>query len=889
MTKRTSLLLFVIAAVWLLAALPVHGAEYYFRFVLSSHDELAKLTRLVSIDNVRGDTVFAYANDKQLADFEQLGYAYTILPHPGTITEPQMATSARDVFAWDVYPTYDEYVSMMYQFQTDYPNLCRIYDAGTTVQGRKVLFAKISANVDTEEDEPEVMYTSTMHGDETVGYVLMLRLIDSLLSTYGSDPRITRMLDSMEIWINPLANPDGTYISGNSSVSGAQRYNANGVDLNRNFPDPDDGPHPDGNGWQPETIAMMNIADSNSFIISANFHGGAEVVNYPWDTWSRRHPDDGWFQAISRKYADTAHVYSPSGYMTDLDNGITNGWDWYPISGGRQDFMNYYHGCREVTIELSATKLPSASELPNFWNYNRVSFLDYLENALYGIRGVVTDSITGLPVAATVSVLNHDADSSEVYTDPDVGDYHRMIAAGIYDLQFTAPGYYTKIKKNIAVSDGSVVVVNVQLAPLPNEPVVEFVSHNLTGVQVGDTVSMNVTLVNNGASAATTVSAMLTTADTFVTITQATSTYPTITALGGTATNNTPFEFFTSPTCPVGHEVPFSLIVTADGGYIDTVSFTVIIGQPVEDFESGDFSAFAWQMSGNLPWVIDASTVYDGTHSAKSGAITHSQSSTMSLTLENYLAGDISFYYRVSSESGYDFLRFYIDGVQKDEWSGTVDWTQATYAVTAGTHTYRWTYSKDGSVSSGSDCAWVDYIVFPLPNTDPDGDGVPTSSDNCPNTPNPNQEDSDSDGVGDSCDICITVYNPAQEDADADGVGDSCDNCILVANTLQEDIDADGVGDSCDNCIDTYNPLQEDSDFDGIGDSCDFICGDIDGSNEAPNVADLTYLVNYLFKSGPPPPIIEAADVDGSGDVNVADLTYLVNYLFKGGPAPNCG
>jgi len=178
-----------------------------------------------------------------------------------------------------------------------------------------LLFAKISDNVNVEEDEPEVMYTSTMHGDETTGYVLMLRLIDSLLSTYGSDSLVTRLVDSCEIWINPLANPDGTYYGGNSSVYSARRYNANNVDLNRNYPDPEDGDHPDGNSWQAETVAFMAFAEAHSLVISTNIHGGAEVLNYPWDTWSQRHADDNWWIDISRMFADTVHAYSPAGYL----------------------------------------------------------------------------------------------------------------------------------------------------------------------------------------------------------------------------------------------------------------------------------------------------------------------------------------------------------------------------------------------------------------------------------------------------------------------------------------------------------------------------------------------------------------------------------------------
>lgn len=465
------------------------AGETYFKFEIGSRDELTDLTRIISIDNVRDKTVYAYANDKELEKFRQLGIEFTILPHPGTLIQPRMSTDKAGVENWDSYPTYDAYVAMMNQFAVDYPTLCRIVDAGSTVQGRSILFARISDNADLEEDEPEVMLTSTIHGDETTGYVLMLRLIDSLLTSYGIDSLITRLVDSCEIWINPLANPDGTYNGGNNTVSGAIRYNNNSVDLNRNFPDPEDGDHPDGNSWQPETVIMMDLAEANNFVISANLHGGSEVVNYPWDTWSRRHADDQWFIEISRNYADSAQFYSVGGYLNDMNNGITNGYDWYEIAGGRQDYMNYWHSCREVTLEISTVKLVDPSFLPAYWDYNKVSFLNYLENGLYGIRGIVTDSVTGLPLEATVTVIGHDFDNSEIQTDPKVGDYHRMLEAGIYDLEFSAPDYIPKTFYNVVIINNHAAIINVELAKPgpyfpPDAPVLLFPDDGAVDISV---------------------------------------------------------------------------------------------------------------------------------------------------------------------------------------------------------------------------------------------------------------------------------------------------------------------------------------------------------------------------------------------------------------------
>jgi hypothetical protein len=439
--------------------------EYYFKFQLNDLSLVNQLTKIISIDNVKGNEVYAYANDDELAAFSKYNIKYEMLPKPSELYPVQMTDNPGEVLEWDSYPTYDAYVAMMNQFASQYPSLCRIVNAGTTVQGRSILFAVISDNVATHEAEPQFQYSSSMHGDEVTGYVLMLRLINHFLTNYGTDPKITAMVNGMEIWINPLANPDGTYHGGNTTVNGAWRYNSNGVDINRNFPDPQDGPHPTGT-WAAETIVYMNLFSSNHFVMSANFHGGVEVVNYPWDTWSRLHPDDNWWIRISRQYADTVHVNAVSGYMTYLNNGITNGYAWYRVAGGRQDYMTYFKHGREVTIEISNTKLLPPANLPAHWNYNYRSMINYMQQAMFGVSGTVKDSVTLAPLKAMVFTSSHDIDSSEVFSDSTFGKYYRTILQGTYSMTYSSPGYYSKTVNNIFAKNDSLTTVNVLLRPL---------------------------------------------------------------------------------------------------------------------------------------------------------------------------------------------------------------------------------------------------------------------------------------------------------------------------------------------------------------------------------------------------------------------------------------
>jgi hypothetical protein len=418
-----------------------------------------ELSEIVSVTSVRADIVSITLSPLTVEWFLLQNYDFKIIEK----VDSKSVITAGDIkqaMEWDRYPSYTQYDSIMQSFVRLYPSLCHLDTIGTSVKGKLVLALKISDNASVQEDEPEAFYSSTIHGDETGGFILMLRLADFLLKNYNNN-RIRNLVNNLEIWINPLANPDGTYRSGNT-ISSPSRYNTNGYDLNRNFPDPETPNTPK----QKETLDMVKFMRSHKFVISANFHAGEEVVNYPWDRWSRLHADNEWFYTISRKYADTVHLYSASGYMDFLENGVTNGFDWYKINGGRQDFITYELQGREVTIELDNNYVTPTANLNLLWQYNWRSLLGYLENATFSIHGKVKDALTGNGVAAKVFIAGHDKDSSHVYSDIVTGSFIRLIAPGTWDLVFSANGYVDKKIEDVLVSEGQQTEILVEMNPI---------------------------------------------------------------------------------------------------------------------------------------------------------------------------------------------------------------------------------------------------------------------------------------------------------------------------------------------------------------------------------------------------------------------------------------
>ena len=347
-----------------------------------------------------------------------------------------LASTIEEMHSWDRYPTYPVYVAMMQQYADSFPALCHLDTIGTSVQGRLLLSLVITGPSPAKAARPEFFYSSTMHGDEVTGFYLMLRLCDTLLRSYGTSPAITRLLDNVCIYINPNANPDGTYHSGDNTMSGAQRYNANDVDLNRNYPDPFGVAAMD--PLQPENEQMIDYVDGHHFLMGANLHGGSEVLNYPWDSRTSReqlNEHDAWWQQVCKRFIDTVRSIDSQRYRdVAYRNGYIVGGDWYVISNGRQDYFNYYNGIREMTLEVSGTKMLPNSQLNHYWQANAQALINYIAEV-----EALDTTHTGIviPQPAPTLTAYPNPTRGPVTVDGPTGSYHFDLSgrpAGVYLL-----------------------------------------------------------------------------------------------------------------------------------------------------------------------------------------------------------------------------------------------------------------------------------------------------------------------------------------------------------------------------------------------------------------------------------------------------------------------
>ena len=499
------------------------------------------------------------------------------------------------------YHDYNELTEFLVNISNTYPSITNLISIGQSVQGRELWVLEISDNPGVNEVEPEFRYIANMHGDETVGREMSVYLIDWLCSNYGVSERATNLINNTSIHIMPSMNPDGFELG--------QRNNANDVDLNRDFPDQFQDPNNSVNGRQPETRSVMQWSEQHNFILSANMHTGALVVNYPFDgpnsgTYSAC-PDDDLFIDLALTYSENHQdMYSESPF----GQGITNGAQWYALFGGLQDWSYVWTKAFDVTLEQNEVKWPNQNLLPGLWDENKEAMISYIER-VHGpsVKGLVVDADSGLPVPCSISI---EGNENIISNDIENGDYYRLLTPGTYEITFNSIGYESQ-SQTVNVND-SAITLNIELA--------------------------------------------------------------------------------------VDESLSFSNI---------------------ENFESQSFDNYNWQFGGDANWLISDNAV-EGLYSAQSGSIGNNQISEISLNILTTDPSEVSFYKKVScenvgSQTGnyYDYLAFYIDGVEQEKWAGEIEWSLSTFPLSSGEHNLKWTFIKDQGVSSGQDASWIDFIVMP--------------------------------------------------------------------------------------------------------------------------------------------------------------------------------
>jgi len=415
------------------------NGEMEIKVKIDTRKQAETLGQLRLNGDIYSDYALMYVTPDELKLVQNAGLAFEI-------TKENLNDYYKDFWETrDAYHSYNEIIGILDSLVAALPDLCMKTVLGQSLGGRQLAAIKISDNVQVDENEPEVAMDGNIHGDEIGGGENMIRFARWLCQQYGDNQEITDLINNREIWIFPMVNPDGR-------VS-LTRYNNNGIDLNRdagyiwNGEGSSPGPYS-----QPESKAVRNMFYNNQFSIEMTYHSGTEIFLHPWFFYEVACPDN-------EAATEIAYVYATNSGYSGLETGP--GTSLYPTTGSTAESFYGVMGSMAIVMELSYDKQPPASQISYYFNINLQSMIEVLKYSGYGVDGVITDSQTGEPVAAAVFVQN----TLPVYSDPEVGDFHKFIMPGTYTVKVIANGYQTKVINNVVVNEFASTTVNVALDP----------------------------------------------------------------------------------------------------------------------------------------------------------------------------------------------------------------------------------------------------------------------------------------------------------------------------------------------------------------------------------------------------------------------------------------
>ncbi len=386
------------------------------------------------------------------------------------------------------YHTYGQMVDEMINISVTYPSITRLQTIGySTGFNLPILAMKISDNPQIREDEPRILYNGVHHACEIIGVEICLAMLWDLATKYNSDSFVTNAVNENEIWIVPMVNPDGHYIT-RSGIDTLWRKNCrdnnlngiwdngDGVDLNRNYdflwelggsPDPSHreyrGPYPFSEN---EDVALATLAQRERFVFDICFHShrdwaNGEAVYYPWRWGNATAPDFNFIKTIAESIAlripseiGAGYTYSPI-FGRATEGGLTRNWLYHAI------------GTFAYTIEVSRWYYPAPYLVDSLCARNiRGAYYLIKRMSQHKITGHVTDSLTGQPIVAEIRVL--EAYSTPETIQPRMSDslysrFYRILPPGSYTIQVIKTGYHTKTYYNVPVIESQTTYLPVRL------------------------------------------------------------------------------------------------------------------------------------------------------------------------------------------------------------------------------------------------------------------------------------------------------------------------------------------------------------------------------------------------------------------------------------------